>query len=45
MDVFGSVYGPLTGWLENVNEILDWKEVRERLQILSIRYILNKEIA
>ena len=28
VDVFGSVYGPLTDWLENVNEILDWKKSR-----------------
>lgn len=25
-DVFGSDYGPLTCWLENFNEILDWKK-------------------
>ena len=45
VDVFGSVYGSLTGWVENVNEILDWKTIRELLQILGIYYIFIKEIA
>jgi hypothetical protein len=44
-DVFGSDYGPLTCWLENFNEILDWKKVREFLQILSVYYIFYKEIS
>ena len=45
VDVFGSVYGPLTGWFEYVDEILDWKQFKERLQSLSIYYICNKETA
>ena len=36
VDVFGSDCGPLTCWLENFNKILDWKKLRELLQILSI---------
>jgi len=45
VDVFGSNYGPWTGWWDNVREIFDWKKVRELLQILSIFYIFNKENA
>jgi hypothetical protein len=45
VDVFGSVYGPLTGWFEDVNEILVRKQFKELLQSLNIYYIFNKAMA